>query len=321
MHLAGLIRWKIVVHGFIDGKSRFITGIRAHNNNRAQTVLDLFQEAVRIFGRPSRVRGDHGTENLLVALYMEEVCGVARGSYIWGRKVHHFACLAKLILNAIHRSVHNIRIERLWVDFTAGVGAKWKRLFQDLEAYDDLDPTDATHIWLLHHLFLEAINQDIQDWAGAWNNHVMTLPGERSRSPRDMFYFGMIQHGPRGVELANEELEDDVPEDDIEGYGIDWQDLDNPQIRAHHEAANGHEGLDDQDIAADDMGDGERGIQVPNNLADVRVEEPVCPLTAQQVAFLDAQLDMQALWQSRTVEGYRLRWRMAFDVARAMNVL
>ncbi len=38
----GLIQYKIVIHCFIDGFSRYILGIRAHNNNRAQTVLDFF---------------------------------------------------------------------------------------------------------------------------------------------------------------------------------------------------------------------------------------------------------------------------------------
>ncbi|KAJ7922570.1 hypothetical protein B0H13DRAFT_2409610, partial [Mycena leptocephala] len=42
---AGLIRWGIVIHGFIDGYSRLITGILASNNNRGQTVLDLFLAA------------------------------------------------------------------------------------------------------------------------------------------------------------------------------------------------------------------------------------------------------------------------------------
>ena len=81
----GLIRYKIVVHGFIDGYSRFVTGIRAHNNNRAQTVLKLFQELVAVHGLPSRGRGDHGGENVLIAAYMEEMRGPGRGSYIWGR--------------------------------------------------------------------------------------------------------------------------------------------------------------------------------------------------------------------------------------------
>ncbi|KAF7335893.1 hypothetical protein MSAN_02326300 [Mycena sanguinolenta] len=85
----GLIRFKIVIHAFVDGKSRFVTGIRASNNNRSDTVLDVFLHAVSEHGLPSRVRGDHGTENVLVAAYMEEHRGVSRGSYIWGRSVHN----------------------------------------------------------------------------------------------------------------------------------------------------------------------------------------------------------------------------------------
>lgn len=83
----GLIRFKIVIHCFIDGKSRLVTGIRASDNNRAQTVLDLFLHAISAHGTPSRVRGDHGTENLLVAAWMEEHRGLNRGSYIWGKYV------------------------------------------------------------------------------------------------------------------------------------------------------------------------------------------------------------------------------------------
>lgn len=84
----GLIRWKIVIHGFIDGKSRLVVGIRAHNNNRSDTVLGLFLDAISVHGIPSRVRGDHGTENVRVAAWMEENQGPGRGSYIWGRFVY-----------------------------------------------------------------------------------------------------------------------------------------------------------------------------------------------------------------------------------------
>ena len=83
--LSELIRWKFVIHGFIDGKSRYVTGIRCSTNNRAATVLNLLLEGVAIHGLPSRVRGDHGTENVRVAAYMSEQRGENRGSYIWGR--------------------------------------------------------------------------------------------------------------------------------------------------------------------------------------------------------------------------------------------
>lgn len=85
--LTGLIRWKIVIHGFIDGKTRFVVGLRAHNNNRADTVLDFFLDITDVHGCPSRVRGDHGVENTGVARHMETVMGENRGSYIWGRLV------------------------------------------------------------------------------------------------------------------------------------------------------------------------------------------------------------------------------------------
>jgi hypothetical protein len=63
----GLIRWGIVIHGFIDGYLRLITGLCASDNNRASNVLDLFLAAGVVYGVPSRLRGDHRTENLLVA--------------------------------------------------------------------------------------------------------------------------------------------------------------------------------------------------------------------------------------------------------------
>ena len=83
--MLGLIRWKIVIHAFIDGYSRFVLGIRASNNNLATTVLELFEDITNVHGYPSRVRGDHGGENHYVAARQEQVRGEGRGSYIWGR--------------------------------------------------------------------------------------------------------------------------------------------------------------------------------------------------------------------------------------------
>lgn len=51
----GLIRWGIVIHGYIDGYSRLITGLRGSDNNMSQTVLDLFLAATTVFGVPYRL--------------------------------------------------------------------------------------------------------------------------------------------------------------------------------------------------------------------------------------------------------------------------
>lgn len=65
-----LHRWRLVVHGAIDGYSRLIVFLCWSNNNRTETVLQLFLKAVSEFGLPSRLRIDKGGENVDVALYM-----------------------------------------------------------------------------------------------------------------------------------------------------------------------------------------------------------------------------------------------------------
>jgi hypothetical protein len=58
--------------------------MRASVSNSAQTVEALFNDAVRQYGLPSRVRGDRGAENVLVALIMILLRGRNRASFLWG---------------------------------------------------------------------------------------------------------------------------------------------------------------------------------------------------------------------------------------------
>jgi len=61
-------RWRLIVHGGIDGFSRFIVYLCCSNNNKSETVFHLFEDAIRDYGLPDHVRSDKGGENIKVRI-------------------------------------------------------------------------------------------------------------------------------------------------------------------------------------------------------------------------------------------------------------
>ena len=173
----------------------------------------------------------------------------------------------------LNRSVHNIRIERLWVDFTQAVGSKWKTFFQDLEAFCRLQIDLDAHIWLVHYLFLGPLNQDIMAWANSWNNHRMQIPGMGHRSPAELRFFNTLLHGSRGQPQQMVDSEEEVlSADEILEYGIDWEAYDN---RVEQEAE-----------ADDPFPQNPFLTHQPERLSYVEVDESRCPFSDRQlVAF------------------------------------
>ncbi|KAJ7254002.1 hypothetical protein B0H12DRAFT_1202352 [Mycena haematopus] len=120
-------------------------------------------------------------------------------------------------------SVHNVRIERLWVDVTAQVGAAWADHFTLLEIRHGLDINNISHIWLLQLLFLGTINSQLAFFAESWNQHRIQIRNSPNRSPADMFVFDMFVNGVRGEQLPPEE--EGLNDEELEAYGIDWREL------------------------------------------------------------------------------------------------
>ena len=163
-------RWKFVVHGGIDGYSRLIVYLQCSGNNRAGTVMQAFSEAVQLYGVPSRVRADRGTENVQVSDYMIAMHGCGRRSFIAGR------------------SVHNQRIERLWRDVFSACLLTYHCIFNHMEELNILCVDNQIHLFSLHYVYTPRINESLQQFESAWNNH--PLSSMSNVSPNQLWLTG-----------------------------------------------------------------------------------------------------------------------------------
>ena len=84
-----LIKWRLVIHGCIDGFSSLIIYLHCCNNNRSETVRNLFQEKVESFYWPCRVRSDQGMENIGVARLMLDKFGPENVQHLISLSVHN----------------------------------------------------------------------------------------------------------------------------------------------------------------------------------------------------------------------------------------
>ncbi|KAJ7165971.1 hypothetical protein C8R46DRAFT_997065 [Mycena filopes] len=133
-------------------------------------------------------------------------------------------------------STHNTRIERLWVEVGSQFARRWRAFFYRLEALHGLDRSNPHHLWLLHLLFLDLINDDCDDFRAEWNCHPISGEGH-SQSPNDMCFVGQVQHGVYGDDY------DEVHPSVLERYyGV------HGQITRRAAGQTGAGQLDDEDV-------------------------------------------------------------------------
>ena len=143
-----------------------------------------------------------------------------------------------------------------------------------------------------------------------WNNHTLSRRGEPHRTPGNMYTFGIIENGTRGIHVAPNIPEEPAgdADDNYAGYGIDWDALDNQHIWEHHDEFNVEEGNPINPFLTNQ----------PDKLSHVEVHEPRCPFQPNEVDWLDAQLDALPHRQLNDMQSRRLIWVDALRNASAM---
>ncbi|KAI5885431.1 uncharacterized protein SCHCODRAFT_02557851, partial [Schizophyllum commune H4-8] len=154
--------WGFWVHGCIDGHSRLIIYLACTSNKRQATVGALWKNAVETFGWPSRARGDFGSENNEIERMMIRHWGADHRAYLRGR------------------SLHNVRIERLWRDVRKDVLEVFRQIFLNLEDREVLDMEDPIHRACLFLTFQHRIQRALDRAADAWNHHKIRTEGNRT---------------------------------------------------------------------------------------------------------------------------------------------
>lgn len=163
--------------------------------------------------------------------------------------------------------------------------------------HSGLNPDNDAHLWLLHHLFLPYLNDEISVWIGSWNQHTLGHKHDpyAAASPLMRYVHGAAVKGARTIFLDSGDSESeevwlapvvendpDLDEEDVAEYGIDWEDVHAERIMRHHRAHAQPDNLEVDNPFVDPFLN-----HVPERLSHVGSEDPRCLFTDEGMQLLD----------------------------------
>jgi hypothetical protein len=112
----------------------------------------------------------------------------------------------------------------------------------------------------------------------------------------------MYEDGPRGVQYRSSPTDEHV--DDLQMYGVDWEDAQNPTLMNHLLVNNPQEWDEENPF----------NVAHPQTLSNVPCEPPNCPLTPPQIQLLDSTLRHRVNMESRSMVVRRAVWENALEI-------
>ena len=184
------------------------------------------------------------------------------------------------------------------MDVGRNIVRKWKAFLEELEARHGLRVDSDGHVWLLHHLLLDMLNEQIVEWAAHWNAHTMRLWWETNKSPRQMFLQGARERNAPGMRENVEEQEERI--ENLDEFGINYDDLADDELINNLAARNGNP----------------FEAHVPGRFNEVQFDAPEAPLMAEQLRTLDETLRDAFDMTTKNMEVWKLIWDRALTLDR-----
>jgi hypothetical protein len=103
-----LAKWKIKIHGAIDGGTHFVLWAVVATDKKAETIFSAYKSAIDLYGHLIRIRLDYPSEHCLVRDDIQQARPNVRTPFLTGSSIHNQVFSRLLTSNRLKLSMHGI---------------------------------------------------------------------------------------------------------------------------------------------------------------------------------------------------------------------